>query len=58
LTKLALALKGAFLGSEHVRGRESRMCLAIPGQVLELVDEEDRLAGVDVAGVRQMAAPG
>ena len=27
------------------------MCLAIPGQVLEFVDEENRLARVDVAGV-------
>ena len=27
------------------------MCLAIPGQVLELVDESNRLARVDVAGV-------
>ena len=27
------------------------MCLAIPGQVVELVDEENRLARVDVAGV-------
>lgn len=27
------------------------MCLAIPGQVLELVDEENRLARVDVVGV-------
>jgi hydrogenase expression/formation protein HypC len=27
------------------------MCLAIPGQVIELVDEEHRLAKVDVAGV-------
>ena len=27
------------------------MCLAIPGQVIELVDEENRLAKVDVAGV-------
>jgi hydrogenase expression/formation protein HypC len=27
------------------------MCLAIPGQVVELVDEEKRLAKVDVAGV-------
>ena len=26
------------------------MCLAIPGQVLEVVDEENRLAKVDVAG--------
>ena len=29
------------------------MCLAIPGQVLELVDEANRLALVDVAGVRR-----
>jgi hydrogenase expression/formation protein HypC len=27
------------------------MCLAIPGQVIELVDEQNRLATVDVAGV-------
>jgi hydrogenase expression/formation protein HypC len=27
------------------------MCLAIPGQVLEMVDEPNRLATVDVAGV-------
>ena len=29
------------------------MCLAIPGRVVELVDEERRLARVDVAGVRR-----
>jgi hydrogenase expression/formation protein HypC len=29
------------------------MCLAIPGQVIEFVDEENRLAKVDVAGVRR-----
>ena len=29
------------------------MCLAIPGQVLEVVDEDNRLALVDVAGVRR-----
>lgn len=29
------------------------MCLAIPGQILELVDEDNRLARVDVAGVRR-----
>ena len=29
------------------------MCLAIPGQVLEIVDAENRLAQVDVAGVRR-----
>ena len=27
------------------------MCLAIPGQVIEIVDEQNRLAKVDVAGV-------
>lgn len=29
------------------------MCLAIPGQIIEVVDEERRLAKVDVAGVRR-----
>ena len=29
------------------------MCLAIPGQVVEIVDSENRLAKVDVAGVRR-----
>jgi hydrogenase expression/formation protein HypC len=29
------------------------VCLAIPGQVIEVVDEENRLAKVDVAGVRR-----
>jgi hydrogenase expression/formation protein HypC len=29
------------------------MCLAIPGQVVELVDAENRIAKVDVAGVRR-----
>jgi hydrogenase expression/formation protein HypC len=29
------------------------MCLAIPGQVVEIVDEGNRLARVDVAGVRR-----
>jgi hydrogenase expression/formation protein HypC len=29
------------------------MCLAIPGQVVEVVDDERRLAIVDVAGVRR-----
>ena len=27
------------------------MCLAIPGQIVEIVDESNRLAKVDVAGV-------
>jgi hydrogenase expression/formation protein HypC len=29
------------------------VCLAIPGQVVEVVDEENRLAKVEVAGVRR-----
>jgi hydrogenase expression/formation protein HypC len=29
------------------------VCLAIPGQILEIVDEPNRLAKVDVAGVRR-----
>jgi hydrogenase expression/formation protein HypC len=29
------------------------MCLAIPGQVVEIVDETNRLATVEVAGVRR-----
>lgn len=29
------------------------MCLAIPGHIIEMVDEELRLALVDVAGVRR-----
>jgi hydrogenase expression/formation protein HypC len=29
------------------------MCLAIPGQIVEVVDDEKRLAKVDVAGVKR-----
>ena len=29
------------------------MCLAIPGQIIEIVDEPRRLATVEVAGVRR-----
>ena len=29
------------------------MCLAIPGQVIQVVDEANRLAKVDVAGVQR-----
>lgn len=32
-------------------GKTCPVCLAIPGQVLEVVDEQNRLARVDVAGV-------
>jgi hydrogenase expression/formation protein HypC len=29
------------------------VCLAIPGQIIEIVDESNRLAKVDVAGVKR-----
>jgi hydrogenase expression/formation protein HypC len=34
------------------------MCLAIPGRVVELVDEVNRIAKVDVAGVRRNVSVG
>jgi hydrogenase expression/formation protein HypC len=34
-------------------GRVTFMCLAIPGQIIEIVDEQNRLAKVDVAGVQR-----
>src|SRR4051812_46166718 len=33
--------------------RSKPMCLAIPGQVVEIVDEANHLARVEVAGVRR-----
>ena len=36
-----------------MREGASVMCLAIPGQIVELVDDERRLAKVEVAGVRR-----
>ena len=38
--------------------RGSPMCLAIPGQIVEVTDEENRLARVDVAGVRRNVSVG
>ncbi len=29
------------------------MCLAIPGRIVELIDEENRIAKVEVSGVRR-----
>ena len=29
------------------------MCLAVPGQIIEVVDEANRLAKVDIAGVQR-----
>jgi hydrogenase expression/formation protein HypC len=34
------------------------MCLAIPGQIIEIVDEANQLAKVDVAGVRRNVSIG
>jgi hydrogenase expression/formation protein HypC len=34
-------------------GRGAAVCLAIPGQIIEIVDEQNRLAKVDVAGVQR-----
>jgi hydrogenase expression/formation protein HypC len=34
------------------------MCLAIPGRVVELVDDVNRIATVDVAGVRRNVSVG
>ena len=39
--------------SESVEERNRPVCLAIPGQIVEMVDEPKRLATVDVAGVRR-----
>jgi hydrogenase expression/formation protein HypC len=36
-----------------IRSEDVHMCLAIPGQVIEFVDDANRLAKVDVAGVRR-----
>ena len=36
-----------------MRGTTLRMCLAIPGQVVEILDAENRLATVEVGGVRR-----
>jgi hydrogenase expression/formation protein HypC len=34
------------------------VCLAIPGQIIEIVDEPNRLARVEVAGVRRVVNVG
>jgi hydrogenase expression/formation protein HypC len=34
------------------------MCLAIPGRVVELVDDVNRIAEIDVAGVRRKVSVG
>jgi hydrogenase expression/formation protein HypC len=46
------AAPGRFSVKYSVR-EECRMCLAIPGQVVEVVDEANRLANVEVAGVQR-----
>lgn len=41
----------------HIEGREEQgdrdVCLGIPGQLVEMVDEDARLAKVDVGGVKR-----
>ena len=39
--------------STRDRERSGAICLAIPGQLIEIVDEPNRLATVDVAGVHR-----
>jgi hydrogenase expression/formation protein HypC len=34
------------------------MCLAIPGQIIEIVDEENQIAKVEVGGVRRNVSIG
>src|SRR6516225_9752379 len=34
-------------------GKNGAMCLAIPGQVIEIVDPDNQIAKVDVVGVRR-----
>src|SRR5215208_2941800 len=48
------APRGRTPSTGHREKRERRpMCLAIPGQVVEVVDDDNRLAQVDVAGVKR-----
>ena len=44
----ALAFRG-----NRCRRSTRKVCLAIPGRIVEVVDEPNRLAKVDVAGVRR-----
>jgi len=56
---LSFATQDSRFGWDEEPGRRSQregsfaVCLAIPGQVLEVVDEANRLAKVDIAGVRR-----
>jgi hydrogenase expression/formation protein HypC len=40
------------------RSNLAAVCLAIPGQIVEIVDEPNQLARVDVAGVRRTVSLG
>jgi hydrogenase expression/formation protein HypC len=44
---------GKVLEAPRPRADVFTMCLAVPGQVIELVDPEGSLARVDIAGVRR-----
>jgi hydrogenase expression/formation protein HypC len=57
-TRGAARLPGPCLAPSPFEGTEEQevdpqVCLAIPGCVVEVVDERNRLAKVDVAGVRR-----
>jgi hydrogenase expression/formation protein HypC len=39
--------------NRNAREASQTVCLAIPGRVIEVVDEDNRLAEVEVAGVRR-----
>jgi hydrogenase expression/formation protein HypC len=44
--------KGYLRAPSYLKG-SAAMCLAIPGRIIEVVDSENRLAQVDVAGVKR-----
>src|SRR3954469_8851305 len=46
------------LRSNGPRNSPPCMCLALPGQIVEIVDEELHLAKVEVAGVRRTVSVG
>jgi len=48
-----LARNAPGFGARAARAYRRLVCLAIPGQVIEIVDEPNRLAQVEVAGVRR-----
>jgi hydrogenase expression/formation protein HypC len=47
------ALRISAQGVVSAPGEENNVCLAIPGQIVEITDAVNRLASVDVVGVRR-----